>query len=170
MIVAISPAPACRPAQRTLSYRGGGLATGNDFGSILFRDTGAAPCTLAGRVSGTGLSAAAVPVTATVTSTFTGPGVLTADAAPVPDGRSPVPGELVYLWTLEAQYTDPVDNGATQRDWVVPAAWRITLPGGATVAVSNVDHGNPYRTPYGGGLIAYLGRLGVATPPAYMTP
>jgi hypothetical protein len=170
VIVATSPAPACRPAQLTLTYRGGGLATGNDFGSILFRDTGSASCTLAGPVSATGLSAAGVPVTATVTSTFTGPGVLTPDAAPVPDGRGPAPGELVYLWTLEAQFTDPFDNGATQRDWVVPASWRITLPGGATVTVPNVDHGNPSRTPDGGGLIAYLGRLGVAMPPAYMTP
>jgi len=168
VIAATSPAPACTPGQLTLTYRGGGLALGNDFGSILFRDTGAAPCTLAGSVSATGLSAAGVPVTATVTSTFTGPGVLSPDAAPVPDGSSPPPGELVYLWTLQAQYTDPVDNGATRRDWVIPASWRVTLPG-AAFTVPNVDHSNPYRTP-NGGLIAYLGRLGVTTPPAYMTP
>jgi hypothetical protein len=171
VIVATSPAPACTPAQLTLTYRGGGLGAGNDFGSILFRDTGTASCTLAGRVSATGLSAAGVPVTATVTSAFAAPGVLSPDAAPLPDGVAPAPGELVYAWTLQAEYRDgpaTVDNGYCQPDWVIPASWRVTLPGDATVTVPNVDHGNPYRTP-NGGLITCLGRLGVAAPPAYMT-
>jgi hypothetical protein len=59
-----------RTPQLTLSYRGGEPGAGNDFGSIIFRDTGTAPCFLAGTVTATGLSAAGGPVTTTVTSTF----------------------------------------------------------------------------------------------------
>jgi hypothetical protein len=174
VIVATAHASACAPAQLALTYRGGGLGAGNDFGSILFRDTGAGSCTLAGMVSATGLNAAGIPVTATVTSAFAGPGALSPNAAPVPDGSGPAPGELVYAWTFQAEYRDgpaSVDNGYCQPDWVIPAAWRIALPGGAAVTVPNADPGNLYggEGQSKGGLITCLGRLGVAAPPAYLS-
>jgi PASTA domain len=171
VIVASPRAPACTPAQLTLSFRGGEPGAGNDFGSILFRDTGTAACLLAGTVTATGLSAAGGPVTTTVTATFPG-GALTPDAAPVPDGGSPAPGELVFILTLQAEYRDGpanVDNGMCQPDWVVPASWRIILAGSATVTVANTDPGNFDRLVPSGGLVTCLGRLSVAAPPAYMS-
>jgi len=172
VITAASRAPGCVPAQLTLGYRGGEPGAGNDFGSILFYDTGAAACTLAGKVSVTGVNTAGTPVTATVTSTFAAPGILSPDAAPVPDGDTPPPGELVYWWLLMSEYRDGpanVDNGVCQPDWVVPASWRIILPGGATLTVANSDPDNFGRLVPGGGLVTCLGRLGVAAPPSYMS-
>jgi hypothetical protein len=173
VIVATPHAPACTPAQLTVSYRGGEAGAGSDFGSIVFRDTSAAACALAGQVSVTGVNTAGDPVTASVTSTFAGPGTLSPDAAPVPDGRSPPPGEIVYLWLLTSEYRDGpanVDNGICEPDWVVPASWRITLASGATFTVANSDPDNSLRLVTSGGLVTCLGRLSSAAQPASMSP
>jgi hypothetical protein len=171
VILAVPSAPACFPGQLALNYRGGGAGAGNDFGEIIFRDTAQQPCTLAGAVSATGLNAAGGPVTATVTSAFAGPGVLSPHAAPVPAGGSPAPGELAYGWVLEAEYRDgpeTVDNGICQPDWVIPASWRVTLPAGATIVIPNADRHDLAQMTSGGGLVTCLGRLGAAGQPSYL--
>lgn len=167
-----SAAPSCTPAQLTLTYRGGGAGTGNDMGTIVFRDSSGRACTLTGTVSATGLSAADVPDTATIKAAVAGPGLLSPHAAVVPDGAAAPAGELVYGWLLVAEYRDgpaSVDNGFCQPDWVIPASWRVTLPAGATVVVPNKDpddviglHGA------GGGLVTCRGQLDTPVQLAYL--
>jgi Domain of unknown function (DUF4232) len=106
VILAVPHAPACTASQLALGYRGGGFGAGTDFGLITFRNTGAAPCRLAGLVRVTGLNAAGRPVTNTATSVFADPGVLRPHAPPVPAHAAPAPGELAYGWTLAAAYRD----------------------------------------------------------------
>jgi len=172
VILAVPHAPACTASQLALGYRGGGFGAGTDFGLIIFRNTGAAPCRLAGLVRVTGLNAAGRPVTDTATSVFADPGVLSPHAPPVPAHAAPAPGELAYEWTLAAEYRDgpaSIDRGYCQPLWVIPAAWRIVLPGGTTFVIRNADPRNQGLAP-SGGLITCQGRLGVAARPSYMTP
>jgi len=141
--------PPCTSGQLALTYRGGGPSAGNDAGTIVFRDTSAAACTLAGTFSVTGLDAKGVPDTATIKAPVSGRGVLSPHAAPVPDGANPPAGELVYGWILMAEYRDGpanVDNGICQPDWVIPAQWRVTLPDGASIAVANHDPDGLWRS------------------------
>lgn len=143
-----------------------------DFGLIIFRNTGAEPCRLAGLVRVIGLNAAGRPVTNTATSVFADPGVLSPHAPPVPALAAPAPGELAYGWTLAAEYRDgpaSIDHGYCQPLWVIPAAWRIVLPGGTTFVIRNADPRNQGLAP-SGCLITCQGRLGVAARPSYMTP
>lgn len=172
VIVAVPHASACTAAQLTLSYRAGGLGAGLDFGVIIFRDTGAAPCTLAGPVRVTGLNAAGRPVTGTAASAFADPGVLSPHAPPIPAFAAPPPGELVYGWALAAAYRDgpaSVDRGYCAPLWVIPAAWRVVLAGGTTFVIRNTDPRNPVLASTGG-LITCQGRLGAEPQPSYMTP
>src|SRR5262245_18542149 len=48
VILATWRAPACTAGLLALSYLGGGASAGNDFGTLLVRDTSARPCTLTG--------------------------------------------------------------------------------------------------------------------------
>ena len=172
VIVAVPHARACTAAQLALSYRGGGFGAGNDFGLIIFRNTGAASCRLAGPVLITGLNAAGHPVTRTAASAFTDPGVLSPHAAPVPDFTAPPSGELVYGWTLAAEYRDgppSVDRGYCKPLWVIPAAWRVVLASGTTFLIRNADPHNRGLAS-SGGLITCQGRLGSALRPSYLTP
>jgi hypothetical protein len=168
VIVSVPHAPSCGPAKLALDYRGGEASAGNDFGTIVFRDAGAAPCRLAGAVSLTGLNAAGEPVTTTVTADVAGPGVLSPHAAPVPAKAGPGVGELVYGWTLQAEYRDDAaaSDGLCTTHWVIPATWRVVLSDGAAFTVRNADPGNRGLSPTGG-LVTCRGRLGFAAPPAY---
>ncbi len=171
VILAVPHARACAAAQLALSYRGGGFGTGTDFGVIIFRDSGTAPCRLAGPVRVTGLNAAGHTVTSTAASAFTDPGVLSPHAGPVPDFTAPPPGELVYGWTLAAEYRDgppSVGRGYCQPLWVIPAAWRVVLANG-TFVIRNADPRTRGLAPTGG-LITCQGRLGAVLRPSYMTP
>jgi len=168
-----SAASACTSAQLTLTYRGGGASAGNDAGTIVFRDTSAQACLLTGTVSTTGLSAAGAPDTAIIKAAIAGPGLLSPHAAPVPDGALPPAGELVYGWLLMAEYRDgpaSVDDGMCQPDWVIPASWRVTLPGGATVVVPNKDprDAQHFAVAAEGGLITCLGQLDTPERPVYL--
>jgi hypothetical protein len=167
-----SAVPACAPAQLTLTYRGGGAGAGNDMGTIVFRDTSGRACRFTGTVAATGLSAAGAPDTATIKAAVAGPGLLSPHAAPVPDGAPAPAGELLYGWLLMAEYRDgpaSVDNGLCQPDWVIPASWRVTLPGGATVVVPNKDPGDVIGL-HGaaGGLVTCRGQLDTAVQSAYL--
>jgi hypothetical protein len=167
-----SAVSACALAQLTLTYRGGGAGAGNDMGTIVFRDTSGRACRLTGTVAATGLSAAGAPDTATIKAAVASPGLLSPHAAPVPDGAPAPAGELLYGWLLMAEYRDgpaSVDNGFCQPDWVIPASWRVTLPGGATVVVPNKDPGDVIGLQgAAGGLVACRGQLDTAVQPAYL--
>ena len=52
---------------------------------------------------------------------------------------------------------------------MIPAAWRIVLPGGTTFVIRNADPHNQGLAP-SGGLITCQGRLGVPARPSFMTP
>lgn len=163
---------ACTPAQLAVSYRGGGFGAGNDFGTIVFRDTSTTPCRLAGPVTVTGLNATGRAVTSTAAATFAVPGVLSPGAPPIPEHAAPAAGELAYGWTISAEYRDgpvSVSNGYCQPLWVIPATWRITLAGGATFLIRNADPYDRGLSPTGG-LITCQGRLGSALPPSYLAP
>ncbi len=143
VLIAAHSAPACRPAQLALSYLGGGAGAGNDFGTVLIRDTSARRCTLVGPVLATGLSRSGRAVTRTVRMNVRGTAVLSPVAGPVRwlaagTMAGTRPGELTGLVTLAAEYRDGpanVDNGDCEPLWVIPATWRIALPDGTrTVA------------------------------------
>lgn len=167
VIVAVPPTPACQPGHLRLDYRAGGPGAGNDFGTIIVRDVAGTPCRLAGQLRVTGVGPAGRPVTNTVTGSITGPGVLSPDAARSIDGAGSPPADLVYAWTLSAEYRDdPVaPNGLCTAYWVIPATWRVRLPGGSYLTVPNADRGSPGRalTP-SGGLVTCRGRLGSTGP------
>jgi hypothetical protein len=165
-VTTVRAVPPCTPAQLALSYRGGGASAGNDGGTIVFRDTSAAACTLSGTFSVTGLDAKGVPDTATIKAPVDGRGVLSPHAAPVPDGASPPAGELVYGWILLAEYRDnpaTAGVGICQPDWVIPARWRVTLPDGATLAVANHDPHGLWHS-----LVTCKGELDTPSPLTYL--
>jgi hypothetical protein len=166
VIVAVSQAPACRPAQLRLDYRAGGEGAGNDFGVIMFRDVASAPCRLAGRLAITGVNAAGQAVTSTVTASVAAPGVLSPHAARVVDGAGAPPASMIYGWSLIAEYRDdPASPDGLCTHRVIPAAWRIRLPGGFVVTVTNTDSGSPFRGL--SGLLTCRGRLGASGTAAF---
>jgi hypothetical protein len=169
VILAVPHAPACAASQLAVSYHAGGFATGNDFGAIIFRDIGAAPCRLVGLVRVTGLDAAGRAVTNTVASRFADPGMLSPHAPPIPATAGLPPGELVYRGILTAEYRDsPSTGGLCNPRWVIPASWRIVFSGEATFLVRNADphFGGPSRS---GGLITCQGSLRAAPQWSYLT-
>jgi hypothetical protein len=167
--LAVSRAPACTASQLALDYRGGGFGAGNDFGGIVFRDTSAAPCQLAGTVRLTGLDATGQPDTGTITAAMAGPGVLSPKAPLVPAYGAPAPGQLVYLWSLGAEYRDGSTASGLCARPVTPAAWRVTLAGPGTFVVRDVAPGRNGGVSPTGGLITCAGNVRTAGGPAYWT-
>jgi hypothetical protein len=169
VFLAVRREPSCRPGQLRLDYRGGGPGAGSDFGAIAFRDVGRAPCQLAGEVRVTGVTSAGKAVTSTVSAPISAPGVLSPATARVRDTALPPLKSMLYVWPLIAEYRDdPVSpNGLCTTHWVIPAAWRVRLPGGSAVLVPNADIGNPSRLDPSGGLLTCRGRLGALGGPAF---
>lgn len=166
VIVAVGRAPTCRTAQLRLDYRAGGEGAGNDFGLIMFRDVARAPCRMAGRLAITGVNAAGQAVTSTATALFAAPGVLGPGTARARDTAGAPPASMVYSWLLAAEYRDdPSWPGGLCPHRVVPAAWRVRLPGRLAVTVPNADSGSPF----GGlaGLVTCRGRLGASGTTAF---
>ncbi|MGO8955935.1 MAG: hypothetical protein ACLQFR_00965 [Streptosporangiaceae bacterium] len=168
VFVAVRRAAACQPGQLRLDYRGGGAGAGNDFGGILFRDVGPAACELSGRLTITGISAGGQADTRTVAASAASPGVLSPDTAPVRELAGAPPTSMVYVWSLIAEYRDDAasPNGLCARP-VVPAAWRVRLPGGFVVTVPNAEAGNPSGQVASGGLVTCRGRLGSLDGPEF---
>jgi hypothetical protein len=175
--VAARPAARCTGSQLGLTYLAGGASAGNDFGTLLVRDVSARPCTLAGPLRVTGLDAGGQPDTATPVDGVQASAVLTPDAGPIrwrPPGvlAGVRPGELTGLVSLISEYRDGpagVDRGLCQPLWVVPASWRVTLPGG-TLTVPNADGANPAGLVSSGGFVTCRGRLSVAAPATVGSP
>jgi hypothetical protein len=178
VVVATGRAPACAAGQLALSYLGGAASAGNDFGTVLVRDTSARPCTLTGPLLVTGLGADGRPDTSTRRDPVSGPAVLTPAAGPVrwrPPGElaGTRPGELVGMIQLMSEYRDgpaDVDRGLCEPLWVTPASWRVVVPGGSALTIPNADPASPARLVSSGGFVTCRGRLGVVPPAAVTSP
>jgi hypothetical protein len=159
VILAAHRAPACTSGQLAVGYRGGGAGAGNDFGTLLIRDTSAQPCALAGPLVVTGLDAAGKVATASASFAVTGPAVLT-PARQI----DPLVGQLVLI----AEYRDDpaAAGGLCEPFWVVPAAWRVVFPGGESLDVANADPANPTKLVPSGGFVTCRGELSAAQPSA----
>ena len=177
VLLAARPAARCTASQLALTYLAGGKSAGNDFGTLLIRDLSARPCTLAGPLRVTGLDSAGQPDTTTRVDQVQGGAVLTPDAGPIrwrPPGvlAGTRPGELTGSVPLISEYRDGpagVDRGLCEPLWVVPASWRVTLPGGV-LTVANAPASNPAGLVRSGGLVTCRGRLGAAAPAAVGSP
>jgi hypothetical protein len=167
VFLAVGSAPACRPGQLRLDYRAGGAGAGNDFGNIIFRDVAGQPCRLAGRVAITGVDASGHAVTNTATGSVAPPGVLSPDTPRVRDGAWPPAASLVYLWSLIAEYRDAATPSGLCTQHVVPAAWRVRLPGGAVVMVPNADPGAQVGFDPSKGFITCRGRFSAVSQPVF---
>ena len=152
VILAAHGAPACATGQLALTYRGGGPSAGNDFGTLVISDTSARPCTLAGPLQVTGLGTAGQAVTVSVSFPVTGPAVLS--PAGQADARV---GQLVLV---DDYRDDPATaNGLCEPFWVVPATWRVVLPGGQSLSVANAAPANPIKLVPSGGFVTCSGEF-----------
>jgi hypothetical protein len=156
-------APACRTSQLTLNYDGGGPAVGNDFGTIIIRDTSAKACLLLGPITVVGSDTANHLVTRSLRYPVARGLVLSPEAGRIALGASPPTGEIVAAVTLGAEYRDgpypPAD--LCTRHQVIPAEWHITLPDGSAL-VPNASRDPHY--PAFSSLITCQGELNTPSP------
>jgi hypothetical protein len=174
IVLAVRPAPACAPRQLALSYLAGGAGAGNDFGAVLVSDASGRACTLSGPLRLTGLDLAGHPVTRSISFPVTGVAVLSPGAGPVSPrvavAGSPAAaarGAFVGTLSLAAEYRDgpvSVDNGYCAPLWIVPATWRLVLPGGQALTVPNIDRTGTGKLVPSGGLVTCRGQLGGLLP------
>jgi len=167
VFLAVGNATACRPGELRLDYRAGGAGAGNDFGDIIFRDVAGQPCRLAGRVAITGVDASGKAVTGTATGAVAPPGVLSPDTPRVREEAGPSPASMVYLWALIAEYRDAATPSGLCTQHVVPAAWRVRLPGGAVVTVPDADPRAPVQLGPSGAFVTCQGRFSAASQPEF---
>lgn len=169
LTVAAPPSPACTATQLAAIYVGGGLATGNDMGNVVVRDVSPSWCTLSGSSQVIGLNTGGAVVTNTVTDPISTPVVLSPTAPPPANAHSesqpPLPpGDIEADLFFSADYRDgPQPNGLCDTLQVVPATWRVVLPGQIVVTTSNSDPSNVQ-----GGFTRFTtcqGRMNVPTPP-----
>jgi len=179
VVLAVQPSPGCTMGQLTLSYLGGKPGAGNDFGTLLVRDTSSRSCTLTGPIRVTGLDAAGQRVTRTVRFPLGGVAVLSPGAGPVTragsrgTGGGVAPGELTGVLGLSAEYRDGpanVDRGLCAPLWVVPATWRVAFPGGGALTAANADPADPAKLVPSGGFVTCHGELGRVGPAAVAWP
>jgi hypothetical protein len=89
---------------------------------------------------------------------------ITVDGSP----QSAAHGAFVASLALAAEYRDgpaSVDHGYCQPLWIIPAAWRVTLPHGQVLTVANADRLNPAGSGgSSGGLVTCRGELGGIRP------
>lgn len=143
-------------------FHSGEEGSGNDFATIIIRNTGTKRCQLKAPVVLVGLDGAGA-VDTQVLRYSTVPGlVLTATAQPVPEGQEVSPGIGVLM--LAAEYRDDATspNGLCDAHRVVPTSWRLTWPDGTTTTVGNRD---PHPVlPDDGQLLTCRGQLDKAQP------
>ena len=172
VVVAARSAPACIARQLRLAYRGDAATRGSDFGSIVIRDIGAAPCTLTGWFRIQGSSAAGHPVMNAFRSRLPATVTLSPNAAPVPENPPspnvipPPPARLAGAIWLYTEYRNAPGSAAgthCRPHWLTPAAWRVTLPGHLAFTVSNADPGGPNPVVASGGFVTCEGHLGDAS-------
>ncbi|MHB1584943.1 MAG: hypothetical protein ACYC0E_14455 [Acidimicrobiales bacterium] len=146
--IAVPPTVPCTAAQLALTYEGGGVGLGSDLGTLVVRDVSQSWCSFSGPVEVVGLDATGQAVTQTVSDPVPNPFAISA-LAPVPLQPPPVDGGAVPLGVIEANvmimadYRDgPQPNGLCNTMQVVPAQWRVVLPGAVTLTVANDDPNN----------------------------
>ncbi len=168
VVVAARPAAVCTARQLRLSYRAAAATRGSNYGSVVIRDTGPAPCTLTGRVRIQGISGTGHPVTNVFRSRLPATVILGPNAVPVPDNPPspdvipPPAAELAGAIWLYAEYRITPDSPAgtlCRPHWITPVGWRVTLPGNLSFTVPNADPGGPSPVVPSGGLVTCAGRL-----------
>jgi hypothetical protein len=172
VLLAVHGAPACRAAQLALSYTGGGASAGNDFGSVIVRDSSARPCTLTGPLLVTGTGPGGRADTSTVRFRLSGVTVLSPGAgSAAAAGSGNQAGGLVGVLGLAAEYRDgPTADGLCSPEWVVPAGWRVGYPDGQARIVANADPRDASRLVRSGGLVTCRGQLDTPAPAYVGTP
>jgi hypothetical protein len=133
------------PDQLALVFRGGGLSTGDDFGSIFILNTGASPCLLSGSLSVTALDAERKPIPGAsgVGSVPISPAFsLTAHTAMWPELHSPPAGVTAASVFFGGDENDNPTNGqsCTSQEEVYPSYWQVEVAGGSW-DVANDDPG-----------------------------
>jgi hypothetical protein len=168
VVIAARPAPACTAAKLRLTYRSAAAIRGSDYGSVVIRDTGPAPCTLTGLIRIRGITGTGRAVTNAFSSRIPATVILGPNAAPVPDNPPspnvipPPSADLAGAIWLYAEYRITPDSPAgtlCRPHWITPAAWRVTLPGNLSFTVPNADPGGPSPVVPSGGLVTCGGRL-----------
>jgi len=143
----------CTPRDLRLSYRGGGLGTGNDFGEIVVRDVGVTPCALSGSVS---VQALRTPNGPLITiygggtnlrgpSTFPAGLILTPNAPP-DVGTTPLPTNVTEAAiSLQGGERDDPKTGAmcATSDEVTPGDWKVEMAGSTFVVANRQEPPGP---------------------------
>lgn len=179
VILAVHAAPACTTHQLALTYLDGGPGAGNDLATLLIRDTSGSACTMTGPLQITGLDAHGRPDTNAIRLGIVGAAVVSPHAGAISRPANSAaalvgvhPGELTGQVELIAEYRDgppTVNHGLCQPLWVIPATWRVTLPG-ATLSVANRDPAGQDKLVPSGGLVTCRGRLGGYGPATVVSP
>lgn len=174
VIVAVRPTPACTPGQLRLTYRGNGYQRGTDWGAIVIRNTGQAPCRLPGTARITGVGRSGQPVTPVYAASARGispysdpttaPLILSPRMGPVADGLAAshdlplLTGGLAAAIRLQGSYGP---TPASARSCRVIRAWRVVI-GGLSRTLPNADPAGPDPLVPSGAFVTCAGRLSPA--------
>jgi hypothetical protein len=149
-----------------MSFRGGGLGTGNDFGSIVIRNIGAAPCRLDGSANVVALNGRQHPLQLfrSPASVEVPPGLVLSVNAPAWLG-SHLPAEGVVMGVVDIMGGERDNPRSGQicaaSDEVTPAYWQVTMLGHSWT-VANKDPGaGPTDQPQVPSSYACLGNFSV---------
>jgi hypothetical protein len=157
VVVAVHPSPPCLAGQLAIQYLPGGAGAGNDFGTILLRNTSGSWCELDGPAAVTGLTAGH-PVTHTLGLAVASDVELSPHAAAAIPGQAVPAHELIASLSLSAGYRDDADGSMCNPHWVVPTTWRLALSA-ITLTVANGRATADVRPPGAGGLITCRGQF-----------
>lgn len=160
IIAAVHHSPPCRAGHLAIQYLPGGAGTGNDFGTILLRNTSTSWCELDAPAAVTGLTGGH-RVTNTLRLATAGDLELSPLATAAVPGQALPADQLAASLSLSAEYRDDADGTPCIPHWVVPTTWHVVL-GAATLTVANnraTAHAGP---PGAGGLITCRGQIGGA--------
>ena len=138
VLLAARPAARCTASQLALTYSPAARARGTTSARSSSATSPPGRAHWPGRCGSRAWTAGGQPDTTTRVDQVQGSAVLTPDAGPIrwrPPGvlAGTRPGELTGSVQLISEYRDgpaDVDRGLCEPLWVVPASWRVTLPGG----------------------------------------
>jgi hypothetical protein len=129
------------------------------LGIITIWDASPAACTLSGKLTVTGVSRTARPVTGVVRFTVApGPALSPGGTGPGSNGRMPA-GQVSASLLLIAAGTHPGGAPSCSGQHVDPAAFRVTLASGGSVSTRNASSARGPALTGDGGLLTCRGRL-----------
>jgi hypothetical protein len=161
-LIPTQPVPICQFGALAFDFYVGGASTGNDFATIRIRDVGAQPCMYEDPVDLVGTDARGEVVTQRLHSTVGSPIFLTAHTARIPDNaEAPLPSGIADV-LIAAEYRDAATSDGLCHTPVIPAFFRLTLPGG-TRTVANVSRGVPQAVTQNG-FVTCSGQLDTPDP------